>query len=237
MVQARAGEWADVADVAHVLVEADRTFTGMAKPLLSTRLGPVARLERHTVALAEHAASAWQREWAQRDAIYTAVAALDPGPDDLLLLCDADEIVRSDSLDRILEATIEGPATLTADCYIYDLHHRLAGPWPHPQALRWRDARPDLSSIRQSAGLVTVRDAAWHFSYFGGPRRIGRKLLSFSHTEYAGAEFSDPEATEARIAAGIHVTGHRLIEGDWPLPAHIVEALTPVESSRVESVR
>jgi len=99
-----------------VIVEAAETFRGHAKPFnfannrrrfgwASEKLVPIA-LDR----LGPSTATPWQRQCTQRNAIMLAL--LDAGPEDIVLILDADEIPSRSILRRLRDQGLEKPSRL-----------------------------------------------------------------------------------------------------------------------------
>lgn len=103
----------------------------------------------------------------------------DAAPDDLILLCDVDEIPRkgivSESMgaNRVLELSLHN--------FAVDWLHPL--PWPGPVTARMKDII-DFERMRTMRNFFPrIPDAGWHFSWLGGVEAIKEKALATSHTE------------------------------------------------------
>jgi hypothetical protein len=196
-----------------VLAEAPLTFQGQPKPLMfhenRARFRRYLPKIRHLVVddmpLGEQP-SQWTREYHQRDALKRALT--DAADDDLVLISDADEILRGEAIQ---EARSRAAFTFfDVDFYNYYLDWKVVdwpvGPWIKPYAAPWHIVRdmPDLSRPRAIDPLAylsetgrdpqtsIVRKAGWHFSWLGGPQRMVEKLAAFSHTEAAVVAWRDP---------------------------------------------
>ncbi len=231
VVRARFDEWLHVPRVTHVVIESDETFSGHRK---RTEWRDRAESEGvnlhnvlHEVCRLPPDPDPWIREAAQRNALYGLLTQADPEAEDVVLLTDADEIIDPSRLEDIVDATETGPVCLNMDTFVYDLGHRLEGPWPYPKAARWRHLSDDLHGLRLYVDLPVIERAGWHLSYFGGAQSISLKLQAFAHTEYAGPEFSSVEAVEARMGEHLHITGDQLVVGDYEFPQSIRRALGP----------
>ncbi|HUZ21441.1 MAG TPA: class I SAM-dependent methyltransferase [Acidimicrobiales bacterium] len=225
LLEARLEELEGIVDHV-VVVEADRTFRGDLKPLWFHEHRE--RFARHedklhwvVARLPEHG-DAWLREKLQRDAAMQALACVKP--EDLVLCCDVDEIVRRDAVGAIVEATMLGPVSLDMAMYYYSLDWRSPQTWRHPKALRGRDLPISIEALRMlgvhtPSNLPTVAKAGWHLSYFGGESRIHEKLESFSHAEYDTPQVHS--VVGELIASGRTVHGIQLQVADDPFPPHL----------------
>ena len=190
----------DVAD-AHIAVEANASFTGRPKPLRLDESADAERVVRVAVTDLPDDGTAWDREYAQRDAILRGLEAAGAHDQDLVLIADADEIPRPQILDRLKRcANFAMPATLSLDMRYYSLA------WEGPAWLatvvttvgQLREVGPSrlrrvygggarrASETWASTGTVSmtvVENAGWHLSYFMTVPQMVAKLGRFSHTE------------------------------------------------------
>lgn len=146
----------------------------------------------------------WARENAQRDTIGTYVQTVNclVRPDDILVVCDVDEILNPEAVKFLDSATTDGPIALQMRMLYYGLDWEDPGPlgWLHPRALRVRDLPESLSALRESEVTRFVAHSGWHISYTGGPEKRAAKLRAYAH-----AEQNNPD-THALIATA-HETG------------------------------
>ena len=173
-VDARLRLWAGVGGYAPVALVGDRTHRGRPLPAPDLPVG----IQRVDVVL--DADSDWGRERQQRDAVTGLVPQMDP--DDLVLLCDADELVDPGALPAIVEATERGPVKLRMALYVCGARWRHRDAWRHPAACRARDLPENPSEeLRMTFTWPKVNDAGWHLTYFD-PDDDG-KLAAFAHAE------------------------------------------------------
>jgi len=215
-----------------VIVEAAETFSGRPKPIhLPGQGGEIAAFLpkiTHVVVprFPKHAASAWAREYHQRD---EAVAALKDiaAPGDLVLLSDADEIV-----DRRCLEGFEGEfALLAQDLYRYFFNYRWSESERHPgklvmtTAARLKDLSPSVARalLIETLGRNRIERAGWHFTSVGDVAAITHKLSSYAHQEN---DRPDNAERFAAVLAGIRAGQ---LEPGWErcgieeLPAYIGE--------------
>jgi beta-1,4-mannosyl-glycoprotein beta-1,4-N-acetylglucosaminyltransferase len=210
----------------HVVVEATTTHRGTPKqavfwPNRHRFARFLHRIDYRLVDLPD-AEDPWVRERAQRD---VAIEALeDAGDDDLVLLCDVDEVPRSDALPRVLDATRQGPVVLGMRLYVFALHWRDPATWLHPKAARMahlRRMRGTLSDLRLTFDLPVVAEAGWHFSSFHNPEQLRQKLTSFAHAELDRPEVLELENLRAAIEGGVTLKGTVLERVEDPFPPHV----------------
>lgn len=177
-IEARLRLWR-TADYIPVALVGDRTHRGNPLPFVDPGVEFVrVRLDAN---------GDWVREAQQRD----AVRHLLPGmkPDDLVLLCDADELVDPRALPAIVEATEAGPVKLRMAHYMCGTRWRFRDAWRHAGACRARDLpEHPTADLRMNFVLPKVADAGWHLTYFGTDEDIDLKLSAFAHAEYDTAQ-------------------------------------------------
>jgi hypothetical protein len=183
-VDARLRLWADLAlavEYRPVALVGDRTHRGNSLPPPELPAG----VEWVEVTL--DADGDWGREAQQRDAVRRLLPVMEP--DDLVLLCDADELVDPRALPAILAATEAGPAKLCMAHYMCGKRWRYRDWWRHAGACRARNL-PDRPSdeLRLNFVLPRVAEAGWHLTYFGTDADVDAKLSAFAHAEYDDAK-------------------------------------------------
>lgn len=217
--QTRLRLWATLApEVEHepVLLVGDRTHRG--RPLSDARPAPGGLLAVFTVLDAD---GPWERERQQRDAVRGLLPRM--APDDLVLLCDADEIVDPRALPAIAAATDSSPVKLRMAMYACGTRWRHTNWWRHASACRARDLpESPTDDLRMNFSLPKVPDAGWHLTYQGGDADIDAKLRAFAHVE-SDTEQMRQELTELRE------TGKGWI--DDPLTGPLAEVLELIEAA------
>lgn len=229
-----------------ILVEATYTHAGAAKPLHyagnRARFAAYADKIVHIVVAEDPGGFAWNREAYQRDAILRGLGECRPS--DMILISDADEILRAPVVERLRREPDEG-ATFFAphlDIFLYFLDLKAPDPWVSVAAAPWELIRRIGANgarylAKQGIGRP-VPDAGWHFTWMGGADRFRAKLEAFAHREMIAGFDRDPEANQARLdrfyATGRFEdgalpgmwTGLRRVPIDERYPARIREALT-----------
>lgn len=207
-VDARTRLWAGVDGYTPVALVGDRTHRGNPLPE-----EPDPGVESVRVVL--DADGDWAREEQQRDAVRLLLPAMDP--DDLILLCDADEFVDPRVLPRIVEGTARGLVKLHMAHYMCGTRWRHANWWRHAGACRARDLPEHPSrDLRMNFALLRILEAGWHLTYMGTDDDVDLKLKSYAHAE------TDNEQTRREVA-DIRANGTGFI--DDPLTGPLAEIL------------
>ena len=203
-----------------VLVEADQSHTGEAKPLFfaenRTRFRPyLDKIEHVVVRDLPETNEPWERDRFQRNAILRGLTQVDDG--DLILVSDMDEIPRPESVlqlsgdGRCLRLLERDPIVLVQDHHYYYINCLdPAEPWYGTIAVRARNftMMPDeLRTLRFR--LPRLRNGGWHFAYLGGVAKIIEKLHAKAEQDINSAENNDPEQMLRNME-----TGRSLIGGD-----------------------
>jgi len=201
------GPWVDH----FVIYESNQTYTGRPKPIfLPGQRAEIAEFlpkitHMVTSDAPPHAASAWAREYHQRDESVTALQGL-CAPDDLVLLTDADEIVDH----RRLEGFAGEFAVLEKIQHRYFFNYRwVAATWRQSANMVLLRARylKDMSYsvarflLPAPLGPNRIERAGWHFTSVGDASFVSRKLGSYSHEENVRSD--DEEAHLAGLLAEI----------------------------------
>ncbi|RGE46705.1 hypothetical protein DZC30_02745 [Comamonas testosteroni] len=221
VLQIRLHELADVVDC-FVIVEATRTFAGDVKPLTLDLSAPqlAAFKDRIRYVVVDDMpddppgvkpedverdwlneppkTGFWRREKYQRNQIMRGLA--DAQPDDLIMVSDADEIPRAQTVRWMQQQPADQVFGLVLWFYYFYANYRNVrggeshSVWSVAASRRWFErGTPDQlrMGVRMGAVAATlIRDAGWHFSYLGmGEEQIRRKIAGFAHQEYNDAEF------------------------------------------------
>ena len=206
-----------------VLVEATYTHAGAAKPLHyadnRARFAAYADKIVHIVVAEDPGGFAWNREAYQRDAILRGLR--DCRPSDMILISDADEILRAPVVERLRWEPDEGAcmgagmgAALFAphlDIFLYFLDLKAPDPWVSVAAAPWELIRRIGANrarylAKQGIGRV-IPDAGWHFTWMGGADRFRAKLEAFAHREMMAGFDRDPQVNQAQLDR-FYATGH-----------------------------
>jgi hypothetical protein len=235
MFRMRLHEMADWVDH-FVVIEAAKTFTGLDKPLFFQRrkaeFAAYADRISHVVvdSFPPCVSSAWGRDFFQRDMGAKALAEL-CGPDDLVLLTDADEIVDR----RALEGFDGEFASLQMPTFKYFLNYRPAvGHRKH--ALRkssiWRARYLEAfgsSYLRfylagDDLRTHVIPNAGWHFTSMMDATAVSRKVDSYAHQEQTKKHLRDEAHYRnllERIRRGEFEDGWERCEIDGSYPSFV----------------
>ena len=208
--------FAELAPVVERFVVAEAAFThaGAPKPLHfrenRDRFSAYADKIIHVVVEDDPGGFAWRREAHQRDAIARALG--DCLPSDLIVVSDADEILRADVVERLRREPGDG-GTLFAphlDIFLYFLDLKAPDPWVSVAAAPWslmRRIGPNRARYLAKQGIgQTIPDAGWHFTWMGGAERFRAKLEAFAHREMI-AGFDGDAATNRKKLDRFYATG------------------------------
>lgn len=200
---------------AHIIVEADRTFTGEPKRMFFAENADHFKrwnVIYRSLSPPEKADSPWVRERMQYDFLRSVVAEVSP---EICMWLDADEIPKRGTVNRFRESG-ERSMTLGMDFLMYDFSHHLEGRvWMNGKIGYYGKEQPQL--WRGSEGLPTMLNAGWHCEYFGGREVATLKCNATSHAcEPESAPFR--QAVEAGECPGIEGCKDYPIER-WPVLA------------------
>lgn len=202
-----------------VIVEANRTFQNKPKPLYyqenSKRFEQWAdKIIHYVVDDMPENTDPWGRERHQRDAIVQAVSAADP--DDIILIGDADEIPRAETLNylRTSAGGIWGfrmplfnfkynYMLINQDCYtVWSGAVRKKLLVSAEDFRRMRHVLTTLEYNYKDSVIELVEHAGWHFTYLGNEDFARTKIESFAHAETNRPEIVGQLDIEASIARG-----------------------------------
>ena len=244
MLKIRFEELYDVVD-AFVLIEATKTHSmGKPKPLyysdnkhLFTKYSDkiihiVTDFEenypfaKHITDVNEH----WFREIYQRECIVVGLDKLGLANDDILIISDADEIPKRNTIigirnnsPRIRSAVY----ALVMSLYYYTIEFTTPRKWHHAKVVRYDTLKnfkllsairlshmppgSFLPSITQSYHNEIIPDGGFHLSYFGGMDAIKTKVESFAEsTEYQEDAKNIDHLRRCRDAGIVHFNGEKL---------------------------
>ncbi len=155
--------------------------------------------------------SGWKRENSQRLALMAPVLEASSSLDDIVILSDCDEIPRMTAIRDNLSALSEKIHMLKLDMFYYNVNHWKQF-WPRSSAgtIRAFQAAGGFQVVRDGgAGNVgLIKDAGWHFSYFGNAEKIRLKIESIAENYLPGCQdllkLDDSQITE-RITNGTDI--------------------------------
>ncbi len=200
-----------------VLVESRETFRGNPKPLYfeANKQHFEKFLDKIVHVIVDERITtndAWVRDRYQRDQIMRGLK--DCEPDDLILISDADEIIRPSVIPEIKKTLEEMPDSVrhrVVLCnqamyrYYFNRFDAKDSPWPGSIGVFYKDLKkfaPDYCrSLAQRRMVPGINNAGWHLTYMGGYDRVVTKLTSWAHAEYDTPTNKDRKNMEKRIAS------------------------------------
>jgi hypothetical protein len=164
--------------------------------------------------------TAWKREATARNFLLEGVRRMDPQPQDIVLLCDVDEIVTRSAIPLIKARPPIHYYNLQGLLFHYSFRWKV-GTWERPLAIRYGSIAFSLDDYKFMPMLFPLPGVLHYHCSFCFPTiaEIIGKLRSFSHTEYSQGKYRDPNYVYARVACGYGVLPNR-----WKMP----ERLTPM---------
>lgn len=189
-----------------VLVESPVTFQGDNKPMwfaenrdrFARWKDRIIRVEFHPPADAE---TPWLRENLQRNAVMVGLRELPMRHGDVVVLSDVDEVWQNWTTPRPL-------AVFEQIMFVGNLGWRHPNIWCGSTAAQFHTlahlGEYPMATLREARNHTKperVANGGWHFTYFGGPDAVRRKLQSYAHTEYRDAE----------LTPGKHIDGTALV--------------------------
>lgn len=175
-----------------IIVEANKTFTGLNKQLYFSRQQQMLgdfwhKIDYYIVsewddpelwALAVNSpntkgASHWKREFYVKESIHKALKQYGVKDDDTVIIGDVDEII-----DPTASFASESPIKAKLRVYSYWLNNRSDEVFYGPLVAQYKDVKDQcLNHMRSDASLYSTGDyLGWHFTNMGGETEVRRKL-------------------------------------------------------------
>jgi len=217
LLEVRLHELQDVVDV-FVLSEATLTFTGKPKPLYyqenQDRFAGFADRIRHVVVsdyrgMNKSDPRSMDRGQKQRGLDWMH-HTLSPGPSDVVIMSDADEIPRASTVRQAAEETGWSTAMIEMPLFYYYMNCQAQGrpgSWRNPRLIR-PNKRIHYNSTRKGPHDQDYWNAGWHFSFLHDTvADIQYKLKSYTHAPQYG-NLRD-EDVQGRIDQGQDIFGRK----------------------------
>jgi len=135
----------------------------------------------------------WVRERHQRNQIMRALYSR--SPDDIIIISDADEIVRRSVIEKIrAEGICEGSNAVQQSLNSFYLNVVCTNmPWWGSKIIYRKYLDEDTpSEVRfHTPASCSIENGGWHFNWMGGAEAIKTKIKSFAHTEFDNPEVLD----------------------------------------------
>lgn len=220
MLDVRLSHLGDVVDK-FIVVEGRKTFMGKPKSCgLEQRHLDNPKVDYRVFDY--DGAIGWPAEWAQRNYLFDIVEQYDPADDDIVTVCDCDEIWNPRDVEALRfgwYGWVMKRTVMSVFWRLSDEHTAVGGPW---------GKRPGTAQhIRSNRyGLPTLR-SGWHLSWMGGPEWAANKMREFCHQELM---VENPEAFMLEnYTVGRSIRGEHLIETeiDSSLPQWVQDGRAP----------
>lgn len=200
----------------HFIVESSKTFTGLDKELVLPSL-----LKKEEYKKFEHKIThliinefpdtcdgAWKREEYTRNYPLAYIKSI-YNPNTLVLFSDMDEILNVKSIKYYLSKNSINKITgVQMNMFYYNFNWLLDSKWNYAFISRIKDLT-NPHHQRQNHNRPVISNGGWHLSYFMTMSEIQRKLISFSHTEYSGSEYTNEQNIVEAIKAGKDLFGRK----------------------------
>jgi len=175
-----------------VIVEATRTFKGDKKVLqFETHKEQFkAYLDKIIYVVVDDlpdGTDPWEREYFQRNCIDRGISRLSLEDNDLIVICDCDEVTDSSIIKIMRTTNFSGIISLRQDFYYYNFESRIDSLCDISKLMDYKTYKllnrtPQV--IRWYPTEQTILNAGWHLSYFGGTQKIIEKIKAYSHQEF-----------------------------------------------------
>lgn len=158
----------------------------------------------------------WAREHAQREFTFEGLAAIDAGPDDVVLHGDVDEIP---TVLVTRNVRPQGFVSFMQRGHFWSCRWLYPEPWFGTVAGRVRDVS-SFGAMRDTRNIAKkIPNGGWHLSWLGGADAALTKVGSFCHPEVKD-RIVDGLASDQFLRHGFHVDGQRMsrceIDGTFP---------------------
>jgi len=173
----------------HVIAESPITFTGLNKPMyFQLNSERYKDYPIHYVDLSDlpetrsMKSDPWIREEAQRQAVLNELKKLNP---EIVLFGDTDETPRPDIVERFRSLKCQ-TANLEMDMLLFYFNRVRPEPWKYHRICKFEGKVAD----RGNWIYPMIKDAGWHFEYFGDKHTLLEKVNASSHgPEEGGRRF------------------------------------------------
>lgn len=206
-----------------VILEGESTFMGRPKKTgLEPRHANHPKVEYRTFAY--DGPWGWAAEHAQRDHLFRIVEEFQPHEQDIVTVCDCDEIWDPQDIETLSYgpwwAWVMKRTVMSVYWRLDDEFTAVGGPW---------GTRPvSAQQARSGRYSMPVLRSGWHLSWMGGPEWAANKMREFCHQELM---VPDPEAfMEKNYTVGRSIRGEGLFEDaelDACLPKMILDGKAP----------
>jgi beta-1,4-mannosyl-glycoprotein beta-1,4-N-acetylglucosaminyltransferase len=156
----------------------------------------------------------WKNECYQRNCINNGIQQLQLCDNDLITICDLDEIPSPKILIEFQQlSTIVDGFTLSLNMYYYNLNCKHKTNWDEKTKIvtfkHYKETTPQ--QIRNSV-LPLFSNSGWHLSFFGDVKFIQHKISEFVHQEYNNNTYTDTSSLINKISNKIDIFDRSYVE-------------------------
>jgi beta-1,4-mannosyl-glycoprotein beta-1,4-N-acetylglucosaminyltransferase len=125
----------------------------------------------------------WVRERFQRNTMMRALQNVDP--DDIIIISDADEIVRPSVLENIRETIVDGSNAVNQMLHSYYMNWKCTNmPWWGSKILKRKFVTNPSEHRFHTPASKGIENGGWHFNFLGGANAVRLKIKSYAHNEF-----------------------------------------------------
>ncbi len=136
----------------------------------------------------------WSLETGQRSGLREAAQLM--ANDDIVIVGDLDEIPDPVMLKKIKPQQLPLSVSMLFHNYYMNYQYKKKERWWNGSVLctgsQFKENDPQIFRDNRNR-YKRIKKGGWHFSYLGGYEKIKQKLLSFAHTEYSSADFTEDQ--------------------------------------------
>ena len=181
-----------------VLIESDRTYTNLKKPLYyKVNSKRYKKFHDKIIHVVVHDSPNVSHPWIIEHFLMAAAkrGLTKAKNEDTILISNLDEIPNPDQVSRY----VNKPGKLKVfeqTFFYYFLNFASTNRiWYGPKMLTYKDflTYQDAYVIRHSPNSVNIKNGGWHFSYMGGIKKIREKMATGSHQEFNNDKYNTKE--------------------------------------------
>lgn len=166
----------------------------------------------------------WVRERYQRNQIMRGLTSCKP--QDIIIIGDADEIVRPSKLEFIYDAIVEGSNCVMQTLNTYYMNWLCTNmEWAGSKILKYKYITSPSEDRFHIPASAVIKDGGWHFNFLGGGQAIRQKIQSYAHQEFNTPDTLDN--IENRLYYQKDVLGrlyeYKVIPIDENMPKYVLE--------------
>jgi beta-1,4-mannosyl-glycoprotein beta-1,4-N-acetylglucosaminyltransferase len=125
----------------------------------------------------------WVRERFQRNAIMRGLTSCQP--DDIIIIEDADEIVKPSILEHIHETIVDGSNAVMQTLNTYYMNWQCINmDWAGSKILKYQFVNNPSEHRFHTPASAIIMDGGWHYNFLGGADAIRKKIKSYAHNEF-----------------------------------------------------